>query len=869
MAHENRTPQTAERASAPDFAKEKFQATPQPSSPLRLQRAYADPSSLTPSDIKHLQRTIGNRATIDVLSRHTGLQAKLKLGPAGDQYEQEADRVAQQVVRQMARPQPVQRQVAEEEELQIKPLGPIGSALQRKVKPHPKRGFTKSGVGTIRQAKSLAATISRVQRAPNPQFTKSMFVRRQEEEEELQRKPLHGPEGGDVEQSVERQIQTARGGGKPLDDNIRGSMEQGFGADFSGVRVHTGGQADALNRSLNAKAFTVGNDVFFGKGQYNPGSSSGQQLIAHELTHTVQQSGGAVQRESSPPSQVVQAKFVNAKVTWGGRTTFRSEQMVQSQYGDYQVARPSDDKTGNSIKRGTHILVDDSQSKAVPDGPQDVLYRPAININIKNENRNIPANKLGWVKEDKVSYPEEPTVADALKAKIGAILKAVPRYGGLINTAETRQALLTGAVRYENESPNRWGDTSSREAFARSLSLTEETVLPKIREGAIFTDNMLHHWKTQLGRNVTITRLKFTESDLHEHGLGVVFATFRKRGPATEMWRKFAGNADEFQVVLKPEDKSLERDLLGSQEGSVANRINEIAGLDDLAKLTTIKMETSENYGSMIEMVAGESMESKAKRLGNLTMAEDVSPAFYETMTFAFIAGIGDLHKQNIMYGTNDNKPYLIDADNVIEHDQMEKQNFGANVQSGFGQKNRVEAEEHRNAMRDMDFTYDQSTLFTRMLEDDDIRDRIFEVLRQALAGKTARVVPVATATWASNVNQYKMADGVTRTGIINNCAREDFVVRGDNRAVGAGLIGNCYVGAHGGNYDVEAEKRQLKTDFDGGIIPFYNYDFDTGEVWHNTERIYNGQTVNEAINNMKAKFEHAAWLKAMSQIVF
>ena len=71
-------------------------------------------------------------------------------------------------------------------------------------------------------------------------------------------------------------------------------MERGFGADFSGVRVHTDGQADTLNRSLNSRAFTTGSDVFFRSGEYNPGSRAGQELIAHELTHTVQQGASGV-----------------------------------------------------------------------------------------------------------------------------------------------------------------------------------------------------------------------------------------------------------------------------------------------------------------------------------------------------------------------------------------------------------------------------------------------------------------------------------------------------------------------------------------------------------------------------------------------
>ena len=70
-----------------------------------------------------------------------------------------------------------------------------------------------------------------------------------------------------------------------------------MGADFSGVRVHTDTQSDQLNRSIQAKAFTTGQDVFFRSGEYNPGSKGGQELIAHELTHVVQQNGSTVQKK--------------------------------------------------------------------------------------------------------------------------------------------------------------------------------------------------------------------------------------------------------------------------------------------------------------------------------------------------------------------------------------------------------------------------------------------------------------------------------------------------------------------------------------------------------------------------------------------
>jgi hypothetical protein len=99
----------------------------------------------------------------------------------------------------------------------------------------------------------------------------------------------------DVTPDVEQTIQSARGGGQPLDSTVRAQMEPAFGANFSGVRVHTNSQADSLNQSLSARAFTTGQDIFFKEGEYRPGASSGRELLAHELTHVVQQNGDQLQ----------------------------------------------------------------------------------------------------------------------------------------------------------------------------------------------------------------------------------------------------------------------------------------------------------------------------------------------------------------------------------------------------------------------------------------------------------------------------------------------------------------------------------------------------------------------------------------------
>lgn len=206
------------------------------------------------SAVLSLQRIRGNNFV-----QRLAIQAKLKVGPAGDRYEREADRVADQVMRMTEAPNPVQRQ-EEEEEIQTKPL-----------------------------AASITPLVQRF-----ISFI-TLPLQRQGQEEEIQTKLT--PAGGSFEtgSSFESRLSTTRGGGNPLPDTVRRKMERGFGADFSGVRVHTGSQAADLNRAVGAQAFTLGRDIYMGEGRYEPGTTKGRRLLAHELVHTIQQMGGQVE----------------------------------------------------------------------------------------------------------------------------------------------------------------------------------------------------------------------------------------------------------------------------------------------------------------------------------------------------------------------------------------------------------------------------------------------------------------------------------------------------------------------------------------------------------------------------------------------
>lgn len=247
--------------------KDDFAAHPKPSAEPFQPRPFADPA------VEETTHSLANNAPsiLDKLvalpARSAPIQPKLTIGAPGDKYEQEADRVASQVVRQIHAPQTnasVQRESIEEDELQMKP--------------------------------------------------DSLQMESIEDEDELQMRPAtEAVEGGSASKDLEAAIHQARGSGQTLDPSLQRQMGQALGADFSGVTIHTDSQSDQLNRSIQAKAFTTGQDIFFRQGAYQPSSQSGQELIAHELTHVVQQNHGVVRRSSAQAATPLSSNISSAQ----------------------------------------------------------------------------------------------------------------------------------------------------------------------------------------------------------------------------------------------------------------------------------------------------------------------------------------------------------------------------------------------------------------------------------------------------------------------------------------------------------------------------------------------------------------------------
>lgn len=209
------------------------------------------------------------------------IQCKLSIGAVDDPLEHEADAMADHVMR-MPEPNFIQRKCScrEDEEAQCKPLT---SFIQKK--------------------ESGSNNHADQEEDEDVDEDDDMDGKEMPERLTIQKKGTGNEDGEEyiASKDASDQIQSTKGVGDTLPGATKSFMENRFGADFSGVRIHKGEYASKLSDQLNAQAFTTGNDIYFNSGKYAPGTDHGNKLIAHELTHTIQQ--GSSKINSSPVVQ--------------------------------------------------------------------------------------------------------------------------------------------------------------------------------------------------------------------------------------------------------------------------------------------------------------------------------------------------------------------------------------------------------------------------------------------------------------------------------------------------------------------------------------------------------------------------------------
>jgi outer membrane protein OmpA-like peptidoglycan-associated protein len=258
-------------------------------------------------------------------------QAKLNIGVPGDKFEQEADRVADLVVNGRT----------ESESF----FGASAPKIQNK---------------TI--ASDITPLVQKNEEEEEAQ-TKLELQRKPEEEEEEMVQPK-ADTTTEFQNRTEQFLKSNAGNGNALASRVQAQMENGFGADFSDINIHTDNRAVQMNQELGAQAFTFGKNIFFNEGKYDPQSNSGKTLLAHELTHTIQQGASAskntVQRETSDAAPATEAPVSEEEAVTCDEATERQKEAFVSHgiYGPKSVS-PTDTEVGGfeaSYNPATQIL---------------------------------------------------------------------------------------------------------------------------------------------------------------------------------------------------------------------------------------------------------------------------------------------------------------------------------------------------------------------------------------------------------------------------------------------------------------------------------------------------------------------------------
>lgn len=172
-------------------------------------------------------------------------------------------------------------------------------------------------------------------------------------------------------------VMQSLGGGRSLDSTSKGKMESAFGTSFSNVEVHTDSNAATLSGNMNARAFTVGNHIAFGDGEHRPGSIEGDALLAHELAHTIQQSGGIYNKNDKPNASAEnsfenEADFgaVEAVATiWGGKSKLNKNEIRPKARKGLSISRCTTKKAPPVATKKTIDSMDKSELDEIINNP--------------------------------------------------------------------------------------------------------------------------------------------------------------------------------------------------------------------------------------------------------------------------------------------------------------------------------------------------------------------------------------------------------------------------------------------------------------------------------------------------------------------
>lgn len=276
------------------------------------------------------QPQIGNRAMSRILSP-VRIQPKLVVAPVGDPLEHEADRVADAILHA-----PLPSASPKQE-----PKFIANHSVQRKCADCEQEQLQRKEAGAPRKFLAEAIFPKWFLKAPPSSLLRKCAACESVEQERQVNLAAAGGSGRDFEISsaLEANIASLQSGGQPLQNDVRELLEPRLGADLGNVRVHTDRQAAETASALNARAFTVGHNIAFAPGQFAPQTSSGRWLIAHEVTHVLQQTGRTPIGNSTPAERAsTSSHAASAGAHARNRVSPAPASVVQRDVLDYALA---------------------------------------------------------------------------------------------------------------------------------------------------------------------------------------------------------------------------------------------------------------------------------------------------------------------------------------------------------------------------------------------------------------------------------------------------------------------------------------------------------------------------------------------------
>lgn len=225
------------------------------------------------------------------LRGHPYIQTKLEVGAVNDPLEREADTIADRVLRMPSRPAGATGSAPQPPTVTSSPVAPRRACDSCEAEDEDLRRTVELPV--LRTCSACEAEDDELRRSSDGQLEQASHLT----QPLLRREPAAGARGGQTSRPFTTRVHNLqREGGRPLNAAARGFLEPRFGVSLDSVRTHADGRAGALAKSIGARAFTLGQHVFFAPGQLRPQSQSGMRLLAHEVTHTLQQTPGLVRR---------------------------------------------------------------------------------------------------------------------------------------------------------------------------------------------------------------------------------------------------------------------------------------------------------------------------------------------------------------------------------------------------------------------------------------------------------------------------------------------------------------------------------------------------------------------------------------------